>query len=123
MNKLPHLFSQKKAKSAGSLLARSLIWSTIKSQAFAFEYGTLPFFVHRQSSPAVCTSGDASEPLANCRSIMSMYRQKTEACKKLVLQTLLLEIQRIYQQVRVFLPVETEEKLNDNSLTLVTTSP
>jgi hypothetical protein len=80
------------------------MWSTIKSQAFAFEYGTIPFFVHRQSSPEICKTGDASEPLANCGSIMSMYRRRTEACKKLVLKTLLLEIQRIYEQVRFFLP-------------------
>jgi len=99
-NKLTNLLTRKPVKKAGSLFTRNFMWSTIKSHAFNFEDGTLPFFVHRQSSPEICRSGAAAEPLANCGSIISMYRKKTPACCDLVLKTLLLEIQRIHEQVR-----------------------
>jgi len=98
--KLPNLLNRKPSQTAGSLLIHSFLWSTIKSHAFNFKNGTLPFFIHRQSSPEICQGGNASEPLANCRIVISMHCEKTPACKSLVLKTLLLEIQRIYEQVR-----------------------
>jgi hypothetical protein len=100
--KLTTLLKRKPVKNAGSLFIRNFMWFTIKTHPFNFEDGTLPFFVHRQSSPEICQSGDAAEALANCGSILSMYRKRTPACDNLVLKTLLQEIQRIYEQVRSF---------------------
>lgn len=99
-SKLPNLYKRKPVDRAGSLFTRNFLWSTLKSQAFDFENGVLPSFVHRQSSPEICLTGDVAESLANCRSILSMYRQRTPACARLVLKTLLLEIQSTYEQVR-----------------------
>lgn len=98
--KLTNLLNRKPVQRAGCLFTRNFLWSTIKTQAFDFENRTLPFFVHRQSSPEICQSANAAESLANCRSIISMYRQRTPACTNLVVKTLLQEIQRIYEQVR-----------------------
>ena len=102
---LPNLLNRKPMTKVVSMTVSNFLWATIKSYAVSFSGATLPPFVHRGSfaGHTQSSSGEAlnvSEPLANCHSIVPMYLQKTPACTNIILRTLLLEVQRIHDEVR-----------------------
>ncbi|KAE8442959.1 hypothetical protein EG329_002497 [Mollisiaceae sp. DMI_Dod_QoI] len=104
---LPTLLNRKKATTMSSLTIGNCIWATIESYAINLAKGSLPPFIHRSS----CTNenedrcldfGKLSEPLANCFNIIPLYVRKTPTTTALVFQTLILEIQRLYNEFQTY---------------------
>lgn len=110
---LPGLLERKQPIKLSSLTTGNFLWATIKS--YATEIGTrkvLPPFIHRTCCKNNSGGGDLDfsnlpKPLANCFSRTPMHRQKTPACKHLVYRTLILEVQRLHDEVRL-LPISKQ---------------
>jgi hypothetical protein len=103
----PNLLTRKPMTKIASIAVSNFLWATIKSYAVSFSEVTLPPFVHRSSfmKHTQFDSGEAldlPEPLANCNSIVPMFLKKTAASRNIVLRTLLLEVQRLHDEVRGF---------------------
>jgi len=103
----PNLLNRKEDSRMSSLMTGNVLWATIKGYGTAFADGTLPPFIHRSCVIRGLQGMSAEvahlpEALANCSSIVSMYLKKTRASNPLALETFLLEVQRIYNEVSHF---------------------
>jgi hypothetical protein len=105
---LPSLLKRKQHTKPASLTIGNFLWATIESYAVEISSRkVLPPFIHRSCCKKDREEGDLDfsnlpEPLANCFSISQMYRQKTPGCKHLVYRTLILEVQRLHDEVCLF---------------------
>lgn len=98
--KLPNFLRRKPGGKMSELAAGNYVWAQMKSFPTQFVKADFPPFVHRNYLTANVSirAGDLSEPFANSTSIIAMYQSKTPACTSLVSKTLLLEVQRLYEE-------------------------
>jgi hypothetical protein len=82
------------------------MWATVESYAFDFDKEILPPFIHR--STAMDESGgrevdfvNLPMPIANCKQILAMYSKRTPATRSLIFRTLILEVQRLHNEVKL----------------------
>jgi Fungal Zn(2)-Cys(6) binuclear cluster domain len=113
---LPTLLNRKKPTTMLSLTIGNFIWATIESYAIQLGRRSLPPFIHRSSCASEigdrCLDFDKlPEPLANCYNIIPLYMQKTPITQPLAFKTLILEIQRLYDEVRILLSAKVKQML------------
>jgi hypothetical protein len=80
------------------------MWATIESYAVGLDKNVLPPFIHRSIATKELGGREIDfvnlpEPLANCKQIVPMYFQKTPASRSLVAKTMILEVQRLHNEV------------------------
>jgi hypothetical protein len=103
-NRLPNILERRETANISERLKENFMWLKIVSYATDFASSILPPFIHqmyllKDPSRGIHDFANLPEPLSNCRSIVPMYLQKTPSCKNLVLKTLLLEVQRLHNEV------------------------
>lgn len=101
---LPAILGRREAVNISQRVKMNFLWSKVESFAIDFNRSILPPFIHQRLllkdvDSQVFDFANLPEPLANCKNIVPMYMQKTPACTKLVLKTLLLEVQRLHTEV------------------------
>ena len=101
---IPMLLSRKKPMIMSSLMAGNCMWATIESYATQLGNASLPFihksFCARDNGGRGLDFNKLSEPLANCFNIIPLYMRKTPTTEDLAFKTLVLEIQRLYDEAR-----------------------
>jgi hypothetical protein len=113
---LPTLLHRTKPTTMLSLTIGNFIWATIESYAIQLRRRSLPPFIHRSSCAKEiedrCLDFDKlPEPLANCYNIIPLYVQKTPTTQPLAFKTLILEVQRLYDEVHSLLSAKVKQKL------------
>jgi Fungal Zn(2)-Cys(6) binuclear cluster domain len=112
----PTLLSRKKSTTMWSLMTGNFMWTTIESYAVQLGNGSLPSMIHR----TFCANNPGSqcldlnklpEPLANCFNIIPLYIRKAPTTEALAFKTLVLEIQRLYDEARVPFQPSVKQKL------------
>ena len=103
---MPTLLNRKKPTTMSSLMIGNFMWAKLESYAIQFGSGSLPPFIHRNFCADNTEGGSLHfnklpEPLANCFNIVPLYMRKTPTTEALAFKTLILEIQRLYDEVRV----------------------
>lgn len=102
---IPTILRRKTAGTVESLTAGNFLWATITAYSKEFGNGGLPPFIHQSCITSYMNdqkSGkDLPEALANCRSIVPMYQNKTPTSRPLARRTLMSEVQRLYEDVHV----------------------
>jgi hypothetical protein len=101
---MEHILNRKKTTKIADLLRGNFAQATFESYAHAFEKNELPPFIHRSCIMKDVGSQEINfahlpEPLANCQAILPMYLHRTASCRPLVCKTLLLEVQRLHNEV------------------------
>jgi hypothetical protein len=102
---LPTLLNRKEPTTMSSLMIGNFIWATIESYAIQLGRSSLPPFIHRSSCASDIGGSHLDfeklpEPLANCSNIIPLYVRKSPTTRALALKTLILEVQRLYDEVR-----------------------
>jgi hypothetical protein len=119
---LPTILDRKKCLKPSSMMVDNHTWATIESYAYEFNKEILPPFIHRSTATKELGGRDIDffnlpEPLANCKQIVPMYFQKIPASKPLILKTLILEVQRLRDEVNKF----SKEKMAANDFSFLDT--
>lgn len=101
---MEHILTRRPVNNMGDLMRANFLQSVFESYIFAFDKNELPPFIHRSSIMNDVGTQEANfahlpEALANCKAIVSLSLHKTGSTGALVLKTLLLEIQRIHDEV------------------------
>lgn len=99
-----HILTRRPVTKMGDLIRGNYLQSTFESYLFAFDKNELPPFIHRASITKDVGTQEANfahlpEALANCKAIMSLALHNIDSSRPLTLKTLLLEIQRIHDEV------------------------
>ncbi len=98
--------NRKQPTKLSSLTVGNFLWATIELYPIELSREILPPFIHSSCRKDVRGRdqdfSDLSESLANCSSIVPMYKQRTPASENLVFRTLILEVQRIHEEVGAF---------------------
>lgn len=103
-NKMQNILNRRPATKMSELIAGNFLQSKFESYAIDFDEGKLPPFIHQSCIMKDVGSLEARfdhlpKPLANCKSILPMYLHKTQSCKGIIVKTLMMEVQRIHDEV------------------------
>lgn len=91
------LLRRRPVTTLSALLRGNHLQATFESYVWGFDEGVLPPFIH--STVRNDVGEMVAEALRNCKTIVPMYRGKEKACKALVIKTMMLEVQRIHDEV------------------------